>query len=211
MGLNPGATTARTQTDMKSIRSLQWCFGDSALAFALRFVILFAIAGTVADVAVESAALAPIVDSRDEMNATIADAAARLIGCPSTRYGTVIINGAYALDITPECSGLTVSILLVCAMVAFPSRWAFKVVGCFCGTVFLFWANILRIVSLTHVGGKRPDLVAELHVYVWPAVMIAGAVVCMITWIYLGSVRVGRFSHSAKHRRTDFAKVSDQE
>jgi exosortase/archaeosortase family protein len=195
---------------MKSvILSIKWLSGPSALAFALRFVLLFAVVETLAAAAVGTTTLAARVDSWDEMNATISEAVARWTGTPCTRHGTVLINGAFALDITPECSGLTVTLLLVCAIVAFPSRWAFKVLGCACGTLLLFGVNILRIVTLVLVGGKRPELVAELHLNIWPALIIAVAMVWMIAWIYLGTGRVGRFSHGAPHPRTGAETPSD--
>jgi exosortase/archaeosortase family protein len=195
---------------MKSVvHSIKWLFGASALAFALRFVLLFAVVETLAAAAVGSTALTPLVDSWDEMNATISDVVARWAGTPCTRYGTVLINGAFALDITPECSGLTATLLLVCAIVAFPSRWGFKVLGCACGTLLLFGVNILRIVTLVLVGGKRPELVEELHLNICPALIIAVAMVWMIAWIYLGTGRFGRFSHGAPHSRTGAGKVSD--
>ena len=173
---------------MKSVvHSIKWLFGASALAFALRFVLLFAVVETLAAAAVGTTTLAARVDSWDEMNATISDAVARWTGSPCTRHGTVLINGAFALDITPECSGLTATLLLVCAVMAFPSPWMHKVLGCVCGTLILFAANILRIATLVHLGGIRPALVEDLHKNVWPAILIAIAVLCLISWMYLSS------------------------
>ena len=195
---------------MKSfVHSIKWLFGASALAFALRFVLLFAVVETLAAMAVGSTTLTARVDAWDELNATISDATARWAGTPCIRHGTVLINGAFALDITPECSGLTATLLLVCAIVVFPSRWMYKALGCACGALLLFAVNILRIVTLVHVGGIRPAFVEDLHKNIWPSLLVAVAIVWMIIWIYLGSVRVGRFSHGEPHSQPDGATAND--
>ena len=56
--------------------------------------------------------------------------------------------------------------------------------------------NFARIVSLNIAGGNHPELFYELHVYVWPAILIVSSIVFMIAWAHTGSVRVGWLSHA---------------
>ena len=180
---------------MNSIPAIRWLFGRSALAFALRFLIVAASLATISDLFLGSGTMSPVVDGWNRMNASVASTVSNVIGVSSVRHGTTITTKGFAIDVTSECNALPAYLLLASALIAFPSEGVFKAVGCFVSALLIVVINFTRIISLNITGGRHPQLFYELHVYVWPAILIASSIMFLIAWAHTGSVRVGRFSH----------------
>lgn len=92
------------------------------------------------------------------------------------------ITGAASLTIAKNCDAMDVNILLVAAMLAFPSRWRFRVAGIVGGLVLVLVANVARIFSLYQVGAHWPSAFDVIHAEVWPLALVVLATVVFVIW-----------------------------
>ena len=75
------------------------------------------------------------------------------------------ITGRASLTIVKNCDAMDVNIMLVAAMLAFPSRWPpLRAAGIAGGVALLLAANIARIVSLYYVSARWPRAFDVIHV-----------------------------------------------
>jgi exosortase H (IPTLxxWG-CTERM-specific) len=90
-------------------------------------------------------------------------------------YGQDIV-GRYAIRIVRTCDAMDVQILFVCAVLAWPTGWRKRALVAAGGAAALFVINIVRICSLYYVGLRRPSWFDFVHLELWPAIMVIGAV-----------------------------------
>ena len=111
------------------------------------------------------------------------------LGVPTMHVGTEIYAANdVAVTIDNECTGLEAVILLLPAMLVFPSGWRSKVIGVGLGLGVMAVVNFLRVVSLCYVGTYSATALRMGHLYVWPVVVIVIALLTFLVW-------VERFAH----------------
>jgi exosortase H (IPTLxxWG-CTERM-specific) len=93
----------------------------------------------------------------------------------SPRFSVVIFNG---------CNGLEAILIFVCGVLAFPSRWADRLLGIAVGFLAIQVVNVIRVVSLFYVGVFKPEWFATSHVFVWQSIVIVFAVVLWLIWVH---------------------------
>jgi len=106
----------------------------------------------------------------------------RLIGYQATRIDRLIISPGLSIEIINGCNGYLATIILLSAMLAFPSGWLPKALGVFGGPVMIFLLNQVRIVSLYLIGLYFPSLFKETHLYVWQTLLITATLVVWVAW-----------------------------
>lgn len=92
-----------------------------------------------------------------------------------------IVGGPLALSVVPDCSGLDVMSLCVAAILSYPVAWRRRLAGAALGVTLLFTLNILRISTLA--AASQTPVFQTLHVYVWPALLIAATLAWVALWI----------------------------
>ncbi len=114
-----------------------------------------------------------------------------LTGIDTSVRGTTIMaeDGAFSVDIVRECSGAYVMAVFIAAVLAFPSSWKEKLAGIAIGIPGVQAINLIRVVTLFHVGVWRPDLFEQTHIYVWQTGVI---ILSMAIWIFWAEVLVGK-------------------
>ena len=85
------------------------------------------------------------------------------------------IVGRFSLEIAKNCDAMEANILLLAAVLAFPSRWGHRFAAAGAGLALLVFANIVRICSLYYVGIYFPSSFELMHLEVWPLLLIAFA------------------------------------
>lgn len=89
----------------------------------------------------------------------------------------------FAISIERACNGVEALIILVSAMVAFPSPWRHKLAGIGIGFIAIQSLNILRIISLFYLGKWDRDWFDFFHLYLWQALIILDALVVFLLWL----------------------------
>ena len=118
------------------------------------------------------------------MAAVAAAAALGWLGVPAARVGTQILGpGGLSVVIVTQCTGLDAVILLLPAIVVFPSSWRAKALGVGLGLGVMAGLNLVRIVSLCYVGTYSAAALQVGHIYVWPVVVIVAALLTLLVWV----------------------------
>ena len=112
----------------------------------------------------------------------------------------VLAQGIYLIDISngftvairAGCNGVEASIVLVSAIIAFPSGWHAKLTGIGIGLLLVQLINLLRVITLFYLGQWNQGLFEWAHLYAWQALIILDVLIIFLVWLrYLpGPARV---------------------
>jgi exosortase H (IPTLxxWG-CTERM-specific) len=124
----------------------------------------------------------------DPFNALLAAISAKLIGLfggDAIAQGKVIISLGTGLAVSIErvCNGVEAVIILVSAMIAFPSSWKAKFVGIVIGTLAIQALNLVRIISLYYLHQWSSVWFEWFHSYIWQALIVLDALVMFLLWL----------------------------
>jgi exosortase H (IPTLxxWG-CTERM-specific) len=100
-------------------------------------------------------------------------------------YGVIIQSqsNGFAVAIAPGCDGIEAVIILVSAILAFPSPWKHKLVGIGIGFVAIQALNLVRIISLFYLGQWNQTWFDWFHLYLWQALIILDALAVWLIWL----------------------------
>lgn len=91
-------------------------------------------------------------------------------------------NG-FAVSIEAGCNGVEAAIVLIAAIVAFPSSWKHKLVGIVVGIVAVQVVNLVRIISLFYLGQWSFQVFEFAHLYLWQALIMLDVLVVWLLWL----------------------------
>lgn len=105
-----------------------------------------------------------------------------LFGGGVTVSGNSVSSSAWAMHIVTECTAIVPTIILLSAILAYPSWIRDKAIGIPLGLVALFALNLVRTFSLFHIGSAFPSFLDTAHFLLWQSVMILAALIFWILW-----------------------------
>ena len=99
--------------------------------------------------------------------------------------GVVIqsMSTGFGVQIAPGCDGIEAVIILVSAIVAFPSPWKHKLVGMVIGFFAIQSLNLVRIISLFYLGQWDQVWFDWFHLYLWQALIVLDALAVWLIWL----------------------------
>lgn len=99
--------------------------------------------------------------------------------------GNVIrdLNNGFSVAILSGCNGVEATIVLVAAILAFPSSWLYKLVGIFVGFISVQGLNLIRIISLFYLGQWNIKVFEWAHLYIWQALIMIDVLVFFLLWV----------------------------
>lgn len=117
--------------------------------------------------------------------ATVSAALMRLFDDQVLAFGKVLWDqgSGFSVSIEPGCNGVEASIILIAAMLAFPSSWTSKVIGILVGMLTVQSLNLLRIVTLFYLGQWSRTLFEWAHLYVWQALIVLDVLLVFLVWL----------------------------
>lgn len=100
-------------------------------------------------------------------------------------HGVIIqsTSNGFAVAIAPGCDGIEAVIILVAAIVAFPSPWKHKIVGIVIGFFAIQSLNLVRIISLFYMGQWSQVWFDWFHLYLWQALIVLDALAVWLIWL----------------------------
>lgn len=104
----------------------------------------------------------------------------------SARASGVIIQNIHTglgVQIEPGCNGVEACIVLIAAIVAFPSSWLNKFIGIILGIFAIQAVNILRIISLFYLAQWDQSLFEFAHLYLWQALIMLDVLIVFLFWV----------------------------
>jgi exosortase/archaeosortase family protein len=107
-----------------------------------------------------------------------ASSAGALLGWidPSVAVAGADIVGRTSLRIVRTCDAMDATLLLVAAVLSWPSPWRWRVVAAVVSAASLYVVNVVRICSLYCLRLYAPSAFELAHVDVWPVVILGVAV-----------------------------------
>jgi exosortase/archaeosortase family protein len=88
-----------------------------------------------------------------------------------------------SIQIVSDCTSLVATILLSGAIVAYPARGRWKLVGLLGGSIALWIYNLIRVIGLMIVLARWPAVFDLVHVYVWQSLTVI-LVACLFSlWL----------------------------
>ena len=100
-------------------------------------------------------------------------------------YGRVLQSPAtgFGVSIEPGCNGIEAAVVLIAAIVAFPSSWKMKLWGIGLGFVAVQAVNLIRVVSLFFLGQWNMQVFEFAHLYMWQALIMLDVLVVWLLWM----------------------------
>lgn len=113
-------------------------------------------------------------------------------------YGRVLQSRGtgFGVSIEAGCNAVEASIILIAAIVAFPSAWALKASGIALGVVAVQGVNLLRIISLYYLGKWNTQVFEFAHLYLWQALIMLDVLVVWLLWVRVVARRKASFAHA---------------
>lgn len=100
-------------------------------------------------------------------------------------YGRVLQSAktGFGVSIEAGCNGVEATIVLVAAMLAFPSSWKMKLWGIGLGFIAVQAVNLIRVVSLFFLGQWNYQVFEFAHLYMWQALIMLDVLVVWLLWM----------------------------
>ena len=96
--------------------------------------------------------------------------------------GSILASDRCALNIVNECTAVIPMMILLCAIIAYPSRVNHKLLGLALGLPVLFLLNLIRVVSLFYVGTYFANYMDTVHLLIWQPLMILAVIAIWLIW-----------------------------
>jgi archaeosortase B (VPXXXP-CTERM-specific) len=116
-------------------------------------------------------------------NARLTGDALNLLGAGVQVHDTVITSALFTLRVGHECTAVVPIVILLCALIAYPSRLTYKLACAAIGIPVLFALNLVRLVTLYYIGVFIPDFFEIAHFFIWQSVMILAVVAIWLLWV----------------------------
>lgn len=105
---------------------------------------------------------------------------------PVSAQGHRIVAPGIRLSVLNGCEGFEGIFLIVAAILAFPARWKYKLIGIGAGCLLMYGLNQLRITVLFYALRMDPSWFNPLHGYIGPTFIIT--IGCLYFFYYLNRI-----------------------
>jgi len=131
-------------------------------------------------------ALKPVNDAFVEpytaLVARTAGSILRVMGEDLTVRGCLLTSPRFSVSVFNGCNGLITTMILVTAVLAFPTSWRAKMIGIVGGITGVQLINMVRIISLYYVGVFIPQYFNSAHVIVWQSIVVLSGIALWVAW-----------------------------
>lgn len=102
-------------------------------------------------------------------------------------YSNVLRSNStgFAVSIESGCNGVEAMIILIAAVVAFPSTFLQKIMAIVGGFIAIQTFNLMRIISLYYLGQWDMEIFDWAHLYLWPTLIIVDVLLVFFVWLQL--------------------------
>lgn len=103
--------------------------------------------------------------------------------------GRVLRNptSGFGVSIQPGCNGVEPYIVLIAAIMAFPSSWSHRLWGLSLGFLAVQGLNVVRVISLFYLGQWNQKAFDFAHAYLWQGLIMLDVLVFWLYWAKSGA------------------------
>ncbi len=91
-------------------------------------------------------------------------------------------DGKGAVRVLSGCNAVEVCALLVAAIITFPAKFKYCLIGAVAGVVALQAVNLLRIITLLYLSRGSQEVFEFFHIYVWDAMIGLEGLLVFLFW-----------------------------
>jgi exosortase H (IPTLxxWG-CTERM-specific) len=91
----------------------------------------------------------------------------------------------FSVSIEPGCNGVEAAIVLISAILAFPSSWMMKLWGIGLGFLVVQAVNLIRVATLFFIGQWNLKVFEFAHLYMWQALIMLDVLIVWLIWMRL--------------------------
>ncbi len=125
-----------------------------------------------------------LLEPLETLTARVTYVLIELTGMEALRNGNVLVHPAgFGYEIYHMCTGVPVAAFLVTGLLALPNRGGNRLVGSLVGAAVVFCINFVRLVSLFHIGVRKPEVFDLAHSVLWEAGMIVLVLTFWFWWV----------------------------
>lgn len=95
------------------------------------------------------------------------------------------IGNGFSVSIESGCNGVEAILVLISAILVFPTTWKFKLQGIVVGFIAVELLNIVRIISLFYLGQWNQEIFDWAHLYIWEALIMLDILIVFLWWMRL--------------------------
>lgn len=96
----------------------------------------------------------------------------------------LIVEGQYTARVIEGCNSISIIILFIAFIVAFPGTWKATILYAVVGSTLIYGVNVLRIAFLTVMLYKYPDEQIFLHNVVFPLIIYGFTFLLWVLWVH---------------------------
>lgn len=96
----------------------------------------------------------------------------------------LIIEGQYTARVIEGCNSVSIIILFIAFIIAFPGTWKATIIYAIIGSTLIYGINILRIAFLTVMLYKFPEEQVLLHNIVFPLIIYGCTFFLWVLWVH---------------------------
>ena len=116
-------------------------------------------------------------------NAHTATLVLDLLGIEAIAKGCLVLGEGQSIQVAFGCDGSQALLVLGACVVAYPASVVQRLVGLAVGIPLLLVLNAVRIASLFWVSVNHPGAFEQVHLFLWPALFMAGIFAIWSLWI----------------------------
>ena len=148
------------------------------------FVTVFAISALTQFAILLAAPVRPFVEGFSGVLASVSAWLIEAFGGACVHQSAVLSNPArgFFMEIRDGCNGINVVIVLWAAIMAYPARLTWKLIGLAGGLAAIQILNLVRIISLFYLGEHWRPLFEFAHLYLWESLIIVDALAVFGLW-----------------------------
>ena len=105
-------------------------------------------------------------------------------------------NYSFGIAIKAGCNGVEAVIVLIAAIIAFPSTIKAKIIGIISGFLAIQFMNLLRIISLFYIGQWNQNAFEWAHLYIWQVLIMLDVLVVFLVWLRFLTPRISTESNN---------------
>ncbi|MFY0603871.1 MAG: exosortase family protein XrtF [Flavobacteriaceae bacterium] len=96
----------------------------------------------------------------------------------------LIVEGQYTARVIEGCNSISIIILFVAFIIAFPGKLKATILFSLTGSILIYVINILRIVFLTVMLYKYPDSQLLFHNIIFPLIIYGFTFLLWVLWVH---------------------------
>jgi exosortase H (IPTLxxWG-CTERM-specific) len=126
-----------------------------------------------------------VINPFTSLLATVSSFIVQLFDGDAASQGKMLYNSVTGVSVTIErgCNGVEAVIILLSAILAYPSPWKHKLIGFVIGFFAIQALNLVRIISLFYLIQWNQVWFEWFHLYLWQALIILDALVVWLIWL----------------------------